>query len=452
MADVIHELYETQVYPAMSHPLSDPAVSAVAARLGGLKVPHPGRARILEIGCCSGHNLIPLAMRWPESAFTGMDLAENSIQEARDRAATAGVGNVVFHAADLRDFQPDGGPFDFIIAHGFFSWVPDEVKAALLVFCRKHLSASGIATISFNLECGWKPRFPVIEKVRAIQLATGVDTMTALEMLKSVIAPVGPEIAIIDDMLAKGPAILAFDDFGPVNDPWSLDRFAHAAANAGLRWLGESDPRENHPSGLSEECISSLQSGVNDPLEFQLAMDEAAGRTFRSGVLCRDEALVEDRIPLVVVWDFSLRVAGEPPAPAAWEIYRAIHSLAPACVPADLVMNVLPEMDVRMLARIIFEGIARGWIRPRIEPVNFKSEPQEYPQLDSFRLLCAQNRLPLVDAWHTPCAFPAAHYSLLAAMDGSRSRAELAVFSKTHCPELAFEPWIQHLARRGMFA
>ena len=64
----------------------------------------------------------------------------------------------------------------------------------------------------------------------------------------SVTEPDSPELAIIDDMLAKGPAILAFDDFGPVNDPWPLDRFVHAAAAAGLRWLGESDPGQNLPA------------------------------------------------------------------------------------------------------------------------------------------------------------------------------------------------------------
>ena len=125
MPDEIHELYEKQVYPPMSHPLSDPAVSAVAAVMGGLEVAHPRRARILEIGCCSGHNLLPLARRWPESTFVGIDLAERSIAEARERAALAGIENVEFIAGDLRDFEPDGGPFDFIIAHGFFSWVPD---------------------------------------------------------------------------------------------------------------------------------------------------------------------------------------------------------------------------------------------------------------------------------------------------------------------------------------
>ncbi|MES2921896.1 MAG: class I SAM-dependent methyltransferase [Verrucomicrobiota bacterium] len=449
MSDVIHELYEKHVYPPMSHPLSDPAVSAVAARIGGLAVAHPRRARILEVGCCSGHNLLPLARRWPDSRFTGIDLAERSIDEARERAALARIANIDFIAGDLREYEPADGPFDFIIAHGFFSWVPDEVKAALLVFCRRHLAPSGIATISFNLECGWKPRLPVIAKVRAIQQARGGDVIEALEILKSLTEPADPEAATIADMLAKGPAILAFDDFGPVNDPWPLDRFAQAAANAGLRWLGESDPGENIPSGLGDQVIAELQSRSTDPLEFQLAMDEAAGRTFRSGVLCRDDAPVADRVPSSLVLDFSVRVGNGALDPAAKDVFQIIRSFAPACVP---VREVIGDLDPRIAARQIFDGITSGWIRPRIEPVKFVSEPLEFPTLDPLRLLCARLGLPVVDVWQVPCDFPARHFEVLARMDGSRSQRELAGFAARHCPELAFAPWLAHLAGRGFFS
>ena len=70
MPDVIHELYQSRIYPPMSHPSSDPAMSAVVARMAGLDTSPPRSARILEIGCSSGHNLIPLAMRWPQATPT----------------------------------------------------------------------------------------------------------------------------------------------------------------------------------------------------------------------------------------------------------------------------------------------------------------------------------------------------------------------------------------------
>ena len=58
----------------------------------------------------------------------------------------------------------------------------------------------------------------------------------------------------------------------------------------------------------------------------------------------------------------------------------------------------------------------------------------------------------MVDVWQVPCDFPAAHFEVLALMDGSRSRRELADFAARHCPELAFAPWVAHLAGRGFFS
>lgn len=447
MPSPIQELYETRAYPAMSHPLSDPAVSAVAAMLGGLDVRHPARARILEIGCCSGHNLIPLAMRWPDSRFVGIDLSAPSVQNARELATVAGVNNIGFHAVDLRGFDAGGEPFDYIIAHGFFSWVPDEVKAALFTFCQQHLAPKGIATISFNLECGWLPRFPVIQKTKAIQQAGAVDEMSALAILRSVTEPDSPELPIIDDMLAKGPAILAFDDFGPVNDPWPLDRFVQSAAAAGLRWLGESDPGQNLPQNLDEETLVSLRQEFSDQLSLQIAADAAAGRTFRSIVLCREDAALAD-FEFDRSFELSVRVGREPLGEK--RIFQAIASFAPACIP--MMEVAIPGMARGDVARWIRDGIHRGWVRPRIEPVRFETGPPERPVLNAFRLECARRGLPLVDIWHQPCSFPIRHYDVLAAMDGTQDQAELAAFSKRHCPELAFEPWLRHLAGRGMFA
>ena len=114
-------------------------------------------------------------------------------------------------------------------------------------------------------------------------------------------------------------------------------------------------------------------------------------------------------------------------------------------------MAGLPGQDEKSVARRVYDGITRGWLRPRIEPVDFASEPPECPRLDAFRLLCARDSLPLVDAWHRPCAFPAAHYQVLAAMDGSRTQQELAAIAKACSPELNFDPWLRHLAGRGFF-
>ena len=422
MTNPVQQLYQTRVYPAMSHPLSDPAVSGVVAMLGGLDVVQPSKARILEIGCASGHNLIPLAMRWPGSRFTGIDLSEQAVAAARGLAEHAGLENAEFQAVDLRNFEAGGEPFDFIIAHGFFSWVPDEVKSALLAFCQRNLSSNGIATISFNLESGWLPRMPVIQKVRAILQAGAADEMAALALLRTVTDADAPELAIIDDMLAKGPGILPFDDFAPVNDPWSLERFVVAASSAGLRWLGESDP---------------ARAAI------------AAGQTFHSAVLCRDDAVLRERVSSAVLDQLAVRVGDGPSTDDP--LVEALELVSPACIPVWELELMLPAMERRELGQRVIEGFRRGLVLPWIEPLRYDPEPPDRPQLNRFRLECARRCLPLVDAWHQPCAFPNRHFRVLAQMDGTINQMELESFSRSHCPELDFHPWLRHLAGRGMF-
>lgn len=452
MSEVVKDLYGRRMYPAMSHPVADPAVVAVAAALAGLDATHPAEARILEIGCCSGHNLIPLAMRWPESRFTGVDLSERGIAAARELAAIAGLGNIAFHAGDIRDFRREGEGFDFIIAHGFFSWVEDEVKLAMLDFCRENLASNGVAVVSFNVTAGWRARFPVVLKARAILEAGAGDLMTALRILSTVTDGESTEMAVIDDMLAKGEDILSFDDFGPVNDPWSFRDFVALAARHGLRWLGESDPGKNLPEGIDAGVLREIADKSPDPLAFQDAADEAAGRTFRAGLLCRSDAALADSVSLERIFEFSARAGSVPEDPEDLKIRAAIAADHPLCLSLAGLEFKLPGADWNTVARRVYDGMHHGWILPRIEPVWFDPEVPEFPKLNAFRLECARRMLPVVDVWHKPCSFPKAHYQVLAAMDGTRSSSELREISRAECPELAFGPWLSHLAERGMFA
>lgn len=426
-------------YPAMSHPRADPAVNAVAARMVGLNAADPSHARILELGCGSGHHLLPLAARWPGAELVGIDRDTQAIRLARELAAEAGLANVNFHVGDLEDGAGQGR-YDFIIAHGVFSWVPDAVKLALLRWISTSLAPNGVAVVSFNVAAGWRVRMPFIAKARAIQQAgDGVEILRALEILREVCETDAARI-IVDDIRAKGAAVLANDDFAPVCDPFSLSDFVDLAAHHNLRWLGESVLAENLPVGGANVDESAF---IHNPVAMHHALDELGGRTFRSALLCRADATVDAQVSASVVSKFFLS-QGKSQDEGDSILMRELESAAPHDVMAgELIVRHGPTMATQIAC-----GIFDGTVAARTHPVAVCSTVPNRPRMDEFRLACARRKLPVVDASHMPCAFPDAHYDLLAQMDGTRTLEEL---KKIASPELAFDPWIQHLTERGFF-
>src|SRR5690606_33779812 len=54
------------------------------------------------------------------------------------------------------DITPEFGQFDYIIAHGVFSWVPPEVREAMMRILRENMAREGVGYISYNTYPGWK--------------------------------------------------------------------------------------------------------------------------------------------------------------------------------------------------------------------------------------------------------------------------------------------------------
>ena len=131
---------------------------ATVARLFGLAAAAPGACRVLELGCGDGGNLIPMALQLPRSEFTGIDLAGDAIHEGHVVVSALGLQNITLRQLDLMEAGPDLGEFDYIIAHGLYSWVPSEVRERLLRICRVNLAPSGVAYVSYNTYPGFHRR------------------------------------------------------------------------------------------------------------------------------------------------------------------------------------------------------------------------------------------------------------------------------------------------------
>jgi SAM-dependent methyltransferase len=160
--------YDLVPYPSVPFPQTHPDRLATVGRLYGLETVPPERCRYLELGCGSGMNLLSMAALLPEAQFLGIDLAAEPIAIAQRHVRELGLRNLIFLQGDITTIATTGdlGAFDYIAAHGVYSWVPEPVRAALLALCARHLSAHGVAYISYNTQPGCHMRQMAWEMMR----------------------------------------------------------------------------------------------------------------------------------------------------------------------------------------------------------------------------------------------------------------------------------------------
>ena len=147
--------YEQLPYESGPQYPTHPNCLATVATLMGMQPPDVGHARVLELGCGNGGNLIPMAATLPDSRFLGIDLSPRHISQGVTWIRMAGLDNIELRAANLLDLSGELGQFDYIICHGVYSWVPAPVREKILCICRDQLTSQGVAYISYNTYPGW---------------------------------------------------------------------------------------------------------------------------------------------------------------------------------------------------------------------------------------------------------------------------------------------------------
>ena len=145
------ESYEAAPYPPAPFVESHPSNLQTIATVLGLDPPAIETARVLELGCATGGNIVPMAAALPGATFVGIDYSPRQIEEARGFANAVGASNLRLELRSILDIDRDFGTFDYIIAHGVFSWVPPDVQDKILRICREtHGLDIPIFTLSGN--------------------------------------------------------------------------------------------------------------------------------------------------------------------------------------------------------------------------------------------------------------------------------------------------------------
>jgi SAM-dependent methyltransferase len=316
------EAYTRVPYPGLAFPQTHPDRLALLATLHGLDPAPPDTARVLEVGCGDGLNLVAMAGHAPGLHAVGFDLVDPVL--GREAAAELGVGNVRLEQGDLREGR-DWGEFDYVVAHGVYAWVPDDGRDALMALFARSLAPHGVAFVSYNALPGARLRTMLREMV----LMHAADTPDLTERvhrgreLYGFLAPwaqdrpdaYGAVLASELERLRRLPvALLAHDDLGERYDPvWLRDVALHAEAH-GLRYLGDAEPDElradRRPPGVDAQ-LDALAGGSR--IVWEQYADLLAGRAFRQTLLCREDAPADDAIDparLARLWFSATEEAG----------------------------------------------------------------------------------------------------------------------------------------------
>lgn len=291
--------YDERPYASEAFSFSSPSHIQAVAHLYGVAAPAPHRARVLEVGCAGGGNILPFALANPEAEVVGVDLSSVQIEEGRRVLARAGVKNVTLHAMSLTDIGPEFGKFDYIIAHGVFSWVPPAVREALMKLCHTNLADDGVAYISYNTYPGWKAgdilRDAItlyshgansekerVESARAM-INMFKDGMASSNRMRGALEGVAAVVDALPDYYLEHEYLESF------NSPCYFVEFADLAMRNGLDYLGDAHPSSELAAnfGRNVQLNLSLIAMGQSKLMRQQYLDFLIGQTFRKSLLVK---------------------------------------------------------------------------------------------------------------------------------------------------------------------
>lgn len=290
------QAYDALPYESRPFGQTQPARLAALARLLGLDPAPVETARVLEIGCASGGNLLGLALRFPNARFTGIDISGRQIAAGQARAELLGLSNLELRQLDIQQLADDAGRFDYIVCHGVYSWVPQPVRDAILRACERHLSEHGVAFVSFNALPGWHFTRPVRDFM--LQATEGIAeparrAARARELLGEIAAVASGhaesiyshEVRTIAD---TGDYYVAHDHLEHTNAPSYLVDFAAHAQRHGLAYLSDIVFQTGMPMLYGAPLAAQAERhGDGDVVRTEQYLDFASGRRFREALLVR---------------------------------------------------------------------------------------------------------------------------------------------------------------------
>jgi SAM-dependent methyltransferase len=315
--------YDDVFYPGRVYEHTHPNRLATLATLYGMSPAPVERCRVLELGCGVGGNLLPMAFQYPDSEFVGVDLSGATIARGQSNVAALGLTNIKLLHCDIMDVDAGFGQFDYIMAHGVYSWVPPAVCDRMMAIFKNNLRPQGVCYVSYNAH----PFSHTRNLARDMMLFHTRDLPDMKQKVSQARAIMkflseGSKVdtvhgAIMRDQFNRVTKtmdeVLFHDDLNEIAEAFLLHRVVEHAGKHGLQYLSDAEFSRRNLAGYSEEVRAVLQRFPDD--EFMARdqyQDFIDGHGFRRTLLCHDRLTLQRKVDMDFVRQFSILGTTDP--------------------------------------------------------------------------------------------------------------------------------------------
>lgn len=323
MVAVQMDAYDQVHYTNYCYPQTHVDHLASIATLLGMEPAPVENCRVLELACGDGSNLFPMAFDLSGSSFLGIDRAAQPIKRGAAVIEALQLRNLELRQIDLIEAPPKLGEFDYIIAHGLYSWVPSPVRERIMEICASSLAPQGVVYISYNVYPGCRLK----EIVRDLMLfhtkdiTDPTDRVAQGRALMNWLADAQKESTAYslflqetrESLLKTNEGAIYHDTLADINQPVYFHEFLSHAARFGLKFLSEAEHFNVREHPFPVEVAEQLQVLAQENLAAkEQYLDFLEGRSFRQTLLCHHGVEIKSEFKVEHIDKFYLASTARP--------------------------------------------------------------------------------------------------------------------------------------------
>jgi methyltransferase-like protein len=354
------------------------------------------------------------------------------------------------------------------VAHGLYSWVPEDVREGLLAVCRARLAEEGIAFVSYNAYPGGHVRQMLREMLlhhlrdvenpreRVVRARRFLEQLQQPRLLSPAWQAVRDEEARL--LLDRPDGALYHDELAEWNQRFYFHEFAAAARRHGLEYLGEAEPYEMF------DRTGALAGFQGDIVEYEQHLDFLKARRFRQTLLCRAGRPLRRQISPQQMPGFLFSAPGRRlengQIEGAHEVCIGTSNEAAVRVaialgevyPLPLAFDELAPYagGAETLSGMLFEMTVLGFVDLHVFDFPCQESVTERPRASRLARYQAVRSNEVTGAGHVNISLDDVGRRLIGLLDGTRNHEEIAAALKVEHARELLGPCLERMAAHGL--